>query len=1405
MSIVVTREPDLLSLSKNHIVYKLQSDARIDNPGTAAVNHVKFSGTIADGAVVVLRWKGIEQRMVAKTSPQAAGFEFPAGVVSEAYIISILPYFKDNYYLDADFVVTANTGFGEYWLTFTAREPGSTYNFITQNTPSVQIVKATQGVDRKVKPNFCIYVEAWIEKADGSEFVKIFGESLQVDDSGSTEWNLSDLLHPELSPDIHDWEGRQFNHDINSKRRYYVRYAEAYGEKFQIGKITTGSTKHVTLGGTPYESGATLTIHDVLRESSDITRDRALRLGPDVRYVYPDEPQFLTFLNTRPDPAILVSLKVVAKLATGGTSPVLSIDLGGALLSSQRGTVNVGYAQLNLNEIIGGNAVESYTCQFFRGITPVAISRPYTYVLKYEYKPYRRYFVYLNSLGALDTMHTWGKNSQEIELTRQSAEKYLSVDYKLSDGTFSDWDIQYRQRFEAATGYRHASEIRQLRDFYISRYKYRKYNNKALPISVISNSLKEYEDGASLMAQSFEYAYNFEDDTWSEQEDTPDQYAPPPGFQGAAGAPIVINVPPFPGTGSNGNLLYDPTPIQGSHNLVNSGNLWKVIELLQTKLAKGTLQQYIRGDHTIGNFLTDALQVVNNRLPGFKGEEFPDWIQDETSSGRIAADENIDNTPGGAGGRQSGLYHTPITSKATGWPVDGKKASLIRVVNGTPGSQTGSDLVITSDSKTYVRTVNNQDGNSEWVEIGQNAVHPEFTNIPRLIVTKGEQFNKYIDLAQYKTSYHTLSNLSVEINYNSLKAKGLEIIKDGLLLTFTGKFLEDVSLSDDNILVYVKDQNGNQTTLSCKIGTVEPEEPEEPEEPVDDRPQCPLGPDFFGEPVVNSPSSITFGFHGNGVPDLRIKLYVPGVAVPIRGKDNELISYSNGTATRTITFEALAPGPYDMSIEGSLCKSTPDITRIIIPDTTSGIQWATDYPKYEVTESGSEFKLKIVGLSGSYRTELINMTTGTQEYAQNRDYISDSTIITLAKAGGWQDADYKINVGTLTANIRVGTPTEVPGVQFLLRNSWNGATIADLAKGNFVGNPPSDGYNISLFSNNLGFLWDYAKVTFEADVSGTFQLVPSLTIDMGASSQPLSRIDTWRVFFRTGEDSRFVSFNSKTLNSYGKYRVTYQFKIGGAGGTTVKTYQSVIQLNELKITGGWVKRISGGRVVPVVGGVKYNGVNVVNNNVWTEPWASSGLADRRIEYSFDKVTWYRTSAWFDGEGGSTDQSNLLLLNSASVEPADLFPPGTNKTVYLRDGINKAVVSPPYQINQGAVIGGTLTAKVVATGYPLHMNLVKTKVTGGHTITDTSATTPPSGYNNWYIANREVIVMSGGAALTDYFYDNTKPLMITKIQVKEGVTDLYFWHGNGPDADETLAAAFSENCSMAFETLIFNKK
>ncbi len=1268
MPIVVTREPELISFSKNPIIYGLQSDARVDNPGAAAVNHIQLSGVITDGTVVVIRYKGEEQRMVARNVIQNAGFEFPAGTVSTGYLATILPYFRDNYYLDRDFIIDAVQD-AHFNLRFTAREPGTAYNFLIQNIPTVQVVVKTAGIDRKIKPNFAIHAQLWIERPDGSTFEKIFAESLQVDESGNTEWNLSDLLHPELSPDIHDWETRTFEIDINSKRRYYIRYAEAWGDKFQIGKITKADEKHVTLGGTPYESGSNLTVLDLLRESDNVAKDKALRLGPDIRYVFPDEPQFLSFLNTRG--FYNLSLEVKAKFAIGGESPLLTVSLGGVLGINKRATVNVGYEQLNINEIIAGNAVESYTVQFFSDNSPV--SRPYTYVLKYEYKPYRRYFVYINSLGALDTMHVWGKNSQEIELVKRTAEKYLSPDYKFTDGTFVDWDIQYRQKFEAATGYRHAHEIRSFRDFYISRYKYRKFQNKALPILISSSSVKEYEDGDSLLAQTFDYSYAFEDDTWSEQEDSADLYAPPPGFQGAAGAPIVISVPPYPGIGSNGTLLYDIIPTSGSKNLVKSGSLFLEFLKKQNKLPLGLLGQYLRGNQTLGNFFDDVKGIVDNTLPAWKEDEFPNWVNDPSTSGRLSAGEPLDNVGGGGGGKQSGLYYTPTTSKEAGWPVDGLQGTLIRVVNGTPGSQVGSDIVTTSDGKTYIRTVNEVSGNSAYTEIGSNAVHPEFTAIPAIIVQTGVPFTKYVDLAIYKTSYHTLNNLIVDVEYNSLKFDGVEVSSEGLLIKVVGQ-IDKKFAANDRILIGIKDQHGNQKIVALKLESLE-----EPEEP-DNRELCPRGPNHYLQApiIIINNGELDIPYDGMGVIKSAWKLVRnPSDVTPIAASDPVNGHSPNGNHL-IIEFPPQPGGKYYVGIQGFTCKSPWDFREVNLPADTT-LEWAVGYPKYE----GGVFKFKIKQ-NGQFLTEIYNATTNVKLFSELKDYVANTTEIVVPRTGGWPDAYYRINVGTLTANATVGVPPDPVSFTMALKTGWDGATIADLTAGNYDG-PLPPGFNIFLESANVGFQYDFATIVLDLDVLGTWTQIASQGFSVGTGYR--TNLPAWRLFPDAGVDSRFKNYNGSPINRYGKFRFTATFRSGGGeSGEVVSTKQSFFSFNLLEVTGG-IKGLGGASTPysPVLGRVLLNKANVVNDNAWAYPF----VYPNTLEFNLNGgSTWYKTSAWYN-DTGLNDTSNVWLLNTASDGGIDLFPQGQTREVRLRMVANHNIVSAPINITNGAVVGSSL--------------------------------------------------------------------------------------------------------------------
>ncbi|GAB2780336.1 hypothetical protein GCM10027275_24850 [Rhabdobacter roseus] len=793
MAITIVREPDELSFSLNKILYELQSDARVVNPGQTAINNVMVQGPLVAGTVIALRWNGLEVRMQAVTTVTNQGFEFPAGDGSAAYVQSIVEYFAENYYLSRDFEVSYQA-IGIYnYIRFGARQVGRAYEFLLQDPPGAHLVTMRQGIEKVVRTNFRIHVECWMEKVDGSGFEQILSEALDTDESGGAQWNLSELLHPQLAPDLPVWAGMSTQTNTKSIRRYYIRYAEAWGDPFQIGKIQSAQPKHVTLGGTPYKDGAAATVLEKV-SGGQPDKDFALRYGPETRTVFPDEPQYLTFLNVRDDIDAL-SVRIRAQVVGSGETEVKVLSHGECPRYGKV-TAAVGFAQLSLHTLLTTQNVKQYTVQFFSGAT--AVSRKYAFLLDVSYRPYRRYFAFLNSLGAMDVVTTWGKQSSELQLTKRTAVRFLSPDYLLTDGTYSDWNISGRQRFDAATGYRTRREIIAFRDFYQARYKYRLTAGKALPISLVNSSVKEGQDGDNYFAALFEYTYQYEDDTWSEDRDATEaeEYLPPPGFQGVTGDPILIQVPPQQGFNEDGSPQFDSEPTEGSPNIVRSGAIFEELKKKQEKLPAGSLGQYLRGNGTLGSLAGDVIPLIGNELQVFKADELPEWM----SSANFA--KNLSNMPLDYQ-VPSGFYFSPNGTLEQGWPIEGRVV-LQRTLGGAAGGRMGADLVQAEGGGVYARTINEAGEDSPWVELGGEDLRPpRFPDQPTLFFTTGQPFSRIINLANQQISHHTNEEM-----YIKALIKGpawAEAAFEALQATITGTPTET---GPTELILLVTDQDG---------------------------------------------------------------------------------------------------------------------------------------------------------------------------------------------------------------------------------------------------------------------------------------------------------------------------------------------------------------------------------------------------------------------------------------------------------------------------------------------------------------------------------------------------------------------------------------------------------------------
>lgn len=1228
MAIIVTPPSDIC-FSKNRIIWKFEDDREGVIPGIAAENLITFSDNVVAGAQVVIRWGDNELRFTASENPDATGAQFPTWTWDaddqQAYVNSLIDFFQGNYFINEDFVVSAQDfviegplGSVTLWaLKLTARVAGSWYNFSKTKFAGGGVDNYVAGTNDSTVVNNSVFIEVWIGDQDSISFKRIHKAALQFDENSEAYVDVAELLHSQLSTEIPDFISGVAMRCKNSRREYYVRYAPAGGTTLTIGKLADSAKKVVVLGGFGEWKASPQSLINTLKAPVGNT-DSLLLLRSRTRVIRQDEPVFVSWINFS-ETLRNVHASVTITFADG-TSQTTNTDVVTGVKQYEKLLFAVGFSQLNLTFFNGIKDVQQYTVQLRDDLGPV--SEEYRLIVNYAYREYVRYFAFVNSWGAIDTLSTYGKLASSWKVFKESAEKVMPHVYTHTEAQFVEWKHEFQENAEVASGWLTQKDLSVFLDMFISPVKFRVIKGLSYPVAINSDSIERGTDGENLHGVIFEYQFQRRFESLNEQElEGEDDGDYIPANVVLAADLLAIGTAPSDNGGSAAPVRIDPYPVPGSSNAISSNAVYVLLQQKQDKIQWGDAIQYMRGDGTLANF-KNAVNAAE---------------KDPT---------------------------VPSYAKTL--------SSLNVIFNGLQALNPGLNVNLFGGEM------------PDWYI--KRMKHPEFSDIPPIVVEQGVPFDKFLDLSVYKTSYHQLTDLTVDMKFNALFWEGIEVTKeDGLVLRVKGELPLKFS-AETRFIVSVKDQNGNITPLGIRIEVLEEEEPEQP----DNRPLCGKGPfHYMKNPIqVINNGKIRAPFDADGVPQLRWKIVNSESDVQAL---REGVSVNDNGPNFVAEFAPLSGKTYKLGIQGDLCKS-PWVYRDLVLPVDNTLNWSEGYPKYNVQETLSEFLAK-VDQTGQFLTELINAATNVKLYSQTHDYIADVTEIQIWKAPAWPDGNYRLNVGSLSAAIKVGTPVEPPSYEFKMVSGYDGVLIKDLATGSYKGGSPIAGFNVLFRSNNLGFAYTSYSWKHYVEVNGVYQHVASVGGEASVGSGTATSLAGTLRIFSLNVDSRLVQWNGKSLNSSGKQKTVIQFKNGSA---IAGTYEQTIEINELKILGGWVPRKnSSGRISPILSDVQYNGARIIDNAVWLEPWKSSGLGDRRIEFSFDKQTWYRANAWFDNETGNTPKSNLILSNELPGEPVDLFPAGTNKTIYLRNGLDHSVISDAFQINQAGAVAllGTFEATV----------------------------------------------------------------------------------------------------------------
>lgn len=242
-------------------------------------------------------------------------------------------------------------------------------------------------------------------------------------------------------------------------KRYQVYYKE-YKDGVLIETKTQG-IKYVVRAGMPVRTGQQLFWWI-------LTDKKALTNAPRTREVTVNFPGWIYFAI--PVSATSVILKADIVFDDDTTTTISLFTLNGV---AQWDVVYfpAGFQQTGMHT--QAKQVKSYSLYLTNASGGAVISDVHTYNLRRRGSSIDRYYVFENSLGGFDTLHTTGEATYKLPTTKLRARKFVSPFFGRLDQTTEVYEVETTGTVEQEIGFKSKAEQYWLRDIFLSRWAYR--------------------------------------------------------------------------------------------------------------------------------------------------------------------------------------------------------------------------------------------------------------------------------------------------------------------------------------------------------------------------------------------------------------------------------------------------------------------------------------------------------------------------------------------------------------------------------------------------------------------------------------------------------------------------------------------------------------------------------------------------------------------------------------------------------------------------------------------------------------------------------------------------------------------------------------------------------------------
>ncbi len=457
---------------RNPVFWKMKTDNFIITPQKypTVVLNMTTPGPVEDDTFIIT-WPGKSITFTVKDAPTAID-HIPSnfsGDYMDDYGANVVTYLRDHHILATDFDVLLTSGDqNNAEITFFKRAKGLTTfgNFLT-NVTSILNNNITEEVRR---PNFRIVLELYIEQGYNSDNWELaITEAMEPLNDSIVIFDLSDKLQAYLTEDLPDFNqsGTTMKKCQHTIKRYYIVYYERYGEPPVSQSETILNPEKCWLAGighlelTQYPNSTY--VDDVI-----VPEQMFLTWDPDNKRITDVQQEYLFFLYAGSGsltPRLFVDVYFTDE--TSQTDIELIPALNPNRLDENEITIiPAGYDQLDIGSIDPGKTVLKYSL-YLKDSTSV-ISEVRTFYVDFIYSPNTRYFLFMNSFGALQTLRATGEMEKSKEVKKLTSERIADFEPAIETSLIQDDKAELRNKFTISTGFHSREYIEMLQEILLS-------------------------------------------------------------------------------------------------------------------------------------------------------------------------------------------------------------------------------------------------------------------------------------------------------------------------------------------------------------------------------------------------------------------------------------------------------------------------------------------------------------------------------------------------------------------------------------------------------------------------------------------------------------------------------------------------------------------------------------------------------------------------------------------------------------------------------------------------------------------------------------------------------------------------------------------------------------------------